>query len=648
MSRRARRGNGSGRGSAVRVDSQSSHAVPHAVPDVAAIMAGAQAAVFAERATEKRSDGSDATHRMDRRRDGWYSLVNALGTSDDKVTQHRFARDRLLTVQECSDLYYGDDLAARIVDALPLEALRQPVKILVPDADDSGGESVAGEDTGDVEKPKPPKLRAVREDGDVPDDLEGHEIATAMQTALRELGAQEKVAEAAIWGRLYGGGAILLGTDDGQPHQPLNVDGVTKIRFLRVLDRRSLIPTTFYMDPERDDKFGEPMTYRVFEPSGSARVTKASAGVLVHESRLIMFGGSLTDATERVRNQGWDHSVLQRVWTILQQTNHAWQSLQHMIGNAAQAVLYIKGLIDLIEDGDKQTVIDRLEVLQLARLMKIMPVDADGERFEYVEQTFTGLSELVIQLFQRLAAAARMPLTVLFGMSPAGLNATGESDRAFWYDQVRAFQIHRLKAAIERIVEVLFRSKEGPTAGVEPDDWDVDFESLWQMTPQEVATLRSLDATADAQRITSGVLTADEVAESRFRPEGYGSEIQLDTEARAMKAQQQQPAAALNGAQVTSLVEVLKAAAAGEIPIDSAAQVIAAAIGSPLDTAKAMLGSIGTDAFVPASVKNAEAEAARKEAEGKALAEQQAKAGAEVDADAQRLLEARQARRIAA
>lgn len=547
-------------------------------------------------ALARRTDGADPVVskrdplRRRIRNDGWYSLVSALGGEDDKVTQHRFRADRLLTPEELSALYHGDDLAARICDALPLEALRQPVEIIVGDPEKTEKPSTAGPDDD-------PKVRRIgrepRADGA---GETGAEISTAVQMALRELGAQEKIAEAAIWGRTFGGAAILLGTDDGQPHQPLNPAGVTRLRFLRVLDRRCLQPVIWYSDPAKDDKFGQPMVYRVWQPTAGA-VAGAVNGVMVHESRLVMFGGALTAETERVRNSGWDHSVLQRVWSVLQQTNHAWQAVQHMLGNASQAVMSIANLQQLIEDGDKDVLIDRLEVLQLARLMKIMPIDAEKEKFEYVEQTFTGVESLVVQLFQRLGAAARMPLTVLFGMSPAGLNATGESDLQIWYDQVRGYQIHDLKSRIERIVEILFLSKEGPTAGVEPDEWDVDFAPLEQMSPKEVSELRLTDAQADEIRINSGVLLAGEATASRFRPEGYGDEIQIDTEARAEQAKAGQATVPLNGAQVQAVVDVVVKVAAGELPRAAGVAIVAAATGRPITEADALVGDAGTDAF---------------------------------------------------
>ncbi len=58
------------------------------------------------------------------------------------------------------------------------------------------------------------------------------------------------------------------------------------------------------------------------------------------------------------------------------------------------------------------------------------------DSFTRVQTPLTNLSDILDRFATRLAAAADMPVTLLMGMSPAGLNATGESDRAFFYDRV--------------------------------------------------------------------------------------------------------------------------------------------------------------------------------------------------------------------
>lgn len=51
-----------------------------------------------------------------------------------------------------------------------------------------------------------------------------------------------------------------------------------------------------------------------------------------------------------------------------------------------------------------------------------------GDAIHNTQYTFTGLPDVYDRVMMDVAGAARTPVTKLFGRSPAGMNATGESD----------------------------------------------------------------------------------------------------------------------------------------------------------------------------------------------------------------------------
>src|SRR6187402_2542935 len=107
---------------------------------------------------------------------GWSNSQTGFGTSRDKTTYNRYTGGYVLGDEELSVLYHGDDLAALIVDIVPDEMLREGFSV----------------DVGDTEV-----------NADLADEFD-------------QLGIVEKLADAIRWGRLYGGGALLLGADDGR------------------------------------------------------------------------------------------------------------------------------------------------------------------------------------------------------------------------------------------------------------------------------------------------------------------------------------------------------------------------------------------------------------------------------------------------
>lgn len=401
---------------------------------------------------------------VSRRLDNWVNVITGLGGSRDKTTRALVYEFVPFTVTELDALYHGGDLPAKIVDAIVEDAFR------------------LGIETGDP----------------------------AVDAALARWRALETLAEADIWGRLYGGGAVYLGCTDrlGDQASPLDTAqiGPGDLAFLQVLDRQDLSRFRLDDDPE-SGTFGESATYLVSPPDGSGSVTE------VHASRLVMFGGARTSARRRLRNDGWDLSVLQRPAAVLRDFDQSWRSVMLLIQDLSQAVFKIKGLADMIAEGQSSVVMSRMEVTDLARsVARAVVIDADSESFEHTgAQNVTGVDPLLVRLFQRLASAADMPMSRLMGMSSSGLNAVGagESDARQWYDRVQA---HRTAVTpqIRKAVRVIARSE-----GLAPPE-AITWPSLWQESPQEVAAREKLEADTDAVRITSQVMTPEEAARVRF------------------------------------------------------------------------------------------------------------------------------------
>lgn len=533
--------------------------------------------------------------------DGWYNLVSGLGSDAiDRIVSHVFARGSTLSVEQCLALYHGDDLAARICDELPLSCMRQPLQVSVDDDPD-------GEKASDI------------------------------LNELRRLGAQERIAEAAIWARVTGGGALLLGVDDGRKaSEPLEPKRLRRVLYLEALDRGMLTASTWY-DDKADDvaKIGTPSIYRLYRATSGGRARET---VDVHESRLIFFPGALTSPMERARNSGWDHSVLQRVYPILQQANHNWQSVSRLLANSAQTVMAIQNLRELISAGKKAVLQERLELTEQARQMGILPIDAEKERFEYHSSSLGGVTDITDQTWKRLAAAAHMPVTVLMGVSPAGLNATGESDIRLWYDVVRSTQIHDLKPRIERLLDLLWLAKEGPGQGKIPEHYELEFGPLWQMSPEQSAALRDQVSQTDERYFSIGALTPEQIRQSRWRAEGWSMETTIEDAAAgeleaaddaaflerlagkrkdpalpapaidvegqpvvepAVSPEAKDPTQALNGAQVTGLLAIVVAVAEGQIPRESGVAMIAASFPLSPEEAEAIMGTTGTPEFEP-------------------------------------------------
>lgn len=444
------------------------------------------------------------------RTDSWSNALTGINTTRDKTSMMLPYVEALLTPQMLEVLFSTDDIAARIVSAIPDEALKKPWSVAAKNSDE--------------------------------DDVEAsQELGADLAADLDLLGAREKIREAMTWGRLYGLGAILIGVDDGQdPWEPLDWNRVQGIRYLTTLDKRDLVPWRWYGDPTAP-KFGDIALYQV-QPVGvflgaPYDITQTNQIILVHETRLLRFGGELTSRRERLRNQGADYSILQKCFRALQLTNNNWQSASTLLADASQGVFKIKGLIDMISQ-QPDVMQTRMQLVDMMRsTVRALVLDTE-EDFTRTPTPLAGIPDILRETWTRLAAAARMPLTVLMGTSPGGLNATGESDMQWWYDTIASTQESVIKPELEYLIRILATSRRYE----DPQNWTVVFPALKQMNELEQSQLHNQQATADNIYVTAGVLTPEEVALSRFGSGKYNLDTKIDVEIRKkvmeMSAQQ--------------------------------------------------------------------------------------------------------------
>lgn len=409
---------------------------------------------------------------VDSRSDSWQNLLTGLGSARDKVSHTQFHGGAgSLSAETLEGLFIEDDIAARVCELPPNEMLRQGFSISIGD---------------------------------------DKEAQQAINELLRELSFAKKLMDALIWARVFGGAALFLGIDDGQdPQLPVREASIKNLRFVSVLNSSELHPLALYSDP-LSGKFGEPEIYQIHSTG-----LRPGASTHIHESRLLVFHGSRTPKRAQMRNHGWSLSVLQRLYPVMQQFNASWQATSHLMTDAAQAVFKLKGLHSAIAANRTEDLLKRMELVDMSRsVSRSILLDADDEEFSRDSYNLGGIHEILDKFMLRLAAAARMPVSLLMGQAPAGLGATGDSDIRFFYDQIRAAQ-EDLKPQISRFVRLLTLAKEGPTKGAELS-FKVEFPSLWQSTAKEQAELEVMHADADCRYIQEGVLLPEEVARRRF------------------------------------------------------------------------------------------------------------------------------------
>jgi hypothetical protein len=324
------------------------------------------------------------------------------------------------------------------------------------------------------------------------------------------------------WGRLYGGALAVLMIDGQDPQTPLRVETIGRGMFkgLVVLDRWMVWPNPVTVQtPGRD--FGKPAMYDIVADSRSIPRMR------VHHSRVIRFDGSELPYWQRLAENEWSLSVIEPLWDRMIAFDSATQGAAQLIYKAHLRVVKIPQYRELIASGGPlyTAVVQMLNMIRMMQTNEGMTVIDGEDEFQANQYSFGGLSDMMIQFGQQVSGAADIPMTRLFGQSPAGMNSTGESDLRNYYDGIRSLQEFRMRPVIKKLFEITHRSLRG--VGV-PKGFNFTFKPLWQLSEPEKAQIATAHAGATTQLMEAGVFTPviamKEIRQSSHIT-GFGSNI---------------------------------------------------------------------------------------------------------------------------
>lgn len=348
-----------------------------------------------------------------------------------------------------------------------------------------------------------------------------------------ELGAQRKFKRALAYGRLYGDALIVMGIDDGQtPDKPLNIKNIKSVKFLNVIDRWQLRVEQTYSDPF-SPKYGEPEIYSIAAYLGTGdKRTVSWDKARVHETRTLRFSGvELTDY-ERIRNSGWNGSVIEKIKEGLKDFAVTVHSAAVLTQDFIWKVLSVPDLAEKIANKEENDLYNRIAFM-LKNLSSVgVVLTGEGEEVQKISTSVAGLVDILDRFLDITSSMADIPRTVLFGQQLGVLAGASEQTR-MWYDKVADYWRENLQSPVEYFTKILLCDQSNPsTKGEEPETWTVQMNNLWEPTAKEQAEMRKMVADADAIYLDRQVVTPEEVTASRFTEEGYSVETVIDWEAR--------------------------------------------------------------------------------------------------------------------
>lgn len=417
----------------------------------------------------RRKNGAVRPHRED----GYVNLLNKYGTKQDNSEAYKFEREPVIPDMQLTGLYEGNGLFSKIIDTPAEEALKHGFDL----------------------------------------NLKSDEVNAFVEDALDDLEWEEKAATAIKWARLYGGALIVMLIDDGRGlEEPVDWEHIRSIDELRVYERSIVQPdsSSLYQQDyggkgvgNRVSKFGQPEYYYVSSIYGSFKV---------HESRCLVFrNGVLPEQTSNATYLFWGMPEYVRIRRALRETVTAHTDSVKLLERSVQAIYSMKGLASLLttDDGENQ-VLKRLQLVDTSRgLLNSIAIDSEGENYDFKTFQFSGVKDVIDATCNMLSALTNIPQTILFGRSPAGMNATGDSDFESYYNFVEKIQRLMLKRNLRTLLDVVFRAGIASGDVAEEPDYKLEFKPLWSLSDTEQAAVDQTKAQTEQIKAQTAQLYVD-------------------------------------------------------------------------------------------------------------------------------------------
>lgn len=432
--------------------------------------------------------------------------------------------------------------------------------------------------------------------------VNGDDVDTELISKLRSFDKKYKLhknlVEFSRFNRVFGIRIALFKVESQDPDyyiKPFNIDGVTAGSYKGISQ-----VDPYWITPELDgDAIGNPASPDFYDPTWW-RVS----GKRYHRSHLIIIRhAEVADVLKPSYIYGGiplPQMIYERIYAAERTANEAPQLALTKRMNVLKT--------DMAKAVANQSAFE--ERLQQANELRnnfgVWAIDEDDE-FQQSETTLTDLDSLIMTQYQLVAAIATMPATKLLETSPKGFNATGEFETDTYYDLLEGIQGDDSEL-LERHYELLIRSE-----GIEPFDFEINWKPLKSSSPTEIAEINNKNSLTDQALQLAGAIDGDDIRDRVIADPNSGynglepyeepeDDIEIDlpgeeTEpgAPTPEAEPEETVVSMNGAQVSSMVDVAGKIAAGELSRDGGLEILTTAFPIDRATAEKIIGPPETD-----------------------------------------------------
>jgi phage-related protein (TIGR01555 family) len=339
-------------------------------------------------------------------------------------------------------------------------------------------------------------------------EISGDDI-TDLESALTDLDAFRKMAEAFRLARQYGGAIVYMVVNDGKDsREPVDLNRIASVSSLLAFDSTE-VTIALYGTTIGSDWFGMPEVYQISPGYGEM--------FYAHASRCLHFDAIQVGRSQKRRmycNRGFSPSFIDRIWTSFEAYGATNQYFAKTVEKLTQGVLKLNRLNESMDGGNARTIMNRLQVL-LATMSSIGDIVVDkDEEYSITSRNVTGFSDASQVFVDWLVADSGVPRSILMGQTAGGIaDGNNDGDWKSFAMSVGAEQINRLEPLASKLIKYILASTMSPVADP-PRRFTVLWPPILQMSEKEKAEIYSLRATGRASDILASVISPVEARKS--------------------------------------------------------------------------------------------------------------------------------------
>lgn len=402
-----------------------------------------------------------------------------------------------LTTSEAKDAEIEDELDNEDEIRQLIGADRSAAQL--EDGEEQDGEPTDGEESD--------------EDGGLEEDPEAKKRSAELQLKvktideeLRRFGIRDKFRSLAEHDGWYGRGHLYIDTGDKDDPAELATDlgdGTAEttgkklekgsLKGFKVIEPMWCYPLNYgARDPLEDDWYN-PETWLTMQRQ-------------IHRSRLICMVGREVPDILKPAYAFAGLSMSQMAKPYVDNWLRTRQAVTNLVESFSVSGVYTNAQ-SLLEGGGDE-VLDRIEIFNLTRTNAgTMVLDKESEEFFNVSTPLGTLDHLQAQSQEQMSAVSGIPLVVLLGITPTGLNASSEGELRVFYDWIHSFQEKFFRPTLTKVINLIQLNLWGE---IDPEI-NFEFEALWSLDEKGKAEVDKIKAETHTIYIDNGTVSPEEV-----------------------------------------------------------------------------------------------------------------------------------------